>query len=623
MTNEEAFSFAVQQSTISAENDKAQRDHYDSAIRESTISAVGSQALTINMKAAGAVESGKVGRALLQAKGLPCTHVKGNALCGMTTVALQTQGSLNPQDALSEIKKMLLKLNATEKTQVFKVSKLMAMHLYDLGGEEAYLREIAATEDTFLDAGQMLLLSASRGAKNVTFYHMDFGDNTLLTSFEVSLECMVSGNSEVGAIFINSGQGHWDAVCTAPMPLSREQADGELTWYLLDDGLLTFTRSAAPFVKEDPLKQYLLCGDAVMVRVCNFKMDGKNQVRDIMPGRVKSKILSIRNHGWLSDDCAHAIADDGVTVSDRKLILGQGVNEACLGPFDASHRIKAVRTLQQEEPSIYYNIPTMIYSSKTPRELWRREGFARMEINHYSDPYNTIDLLGLLEITVDENKLTPDVCTAEAVHKLLYGQTQPGKQTVLDIPQLANLLEFLEMLKDSNQFDLVVRTLGTRDHSSEATLCNSLLGNEIPDDESFKEGACFLAPVTTATNPKGKFLPFGKRNAQLFKQRQRTNLADGKMKELFLWAYGSWLLSGGVYPSGKDWLETSNRIKQHSASPVKSDLDTLSKHACDCPVPDSMSTLEVLAAQPGLLRKAAINLQWKSLLTGSRNSVVQ
>ena len=74
--------------------------------------------------------------------------------------------------------------------------------------------------------------------------------------------------------------------------------------------------------KEDPLKQYLLCQDPVMVQVRNFKVDGKNQLRDVWPGRVRGKIDSIRVNGWFSDDCAHAIADDGVTVSDRKPILG-------------------------------------------------------------------------------------------------------------------------------------------------------------------------------------------------------------------------------------------------------------------------------------------------------------
>ena len=56
------------------------------------------------MKALGAVDSDKGGD-LLRAVNLPYTRVKGNALCGMTTVALQTQGALLvPSKALGDIK---------------------------------------------------------------------------------------------------------------------------------------------------------------------------------------------------------------------------------------------------------------------------------------------------------------------------------------------------------------------------------------------------------------------------------------------------------------------------------------------------------------------------------------
>ena len=184
--------------------------------------------------------------------------------------------------------------------------------------------------------------------------------------------------------------------------------------------------ASPPCAKEDPLKNYLLSEDPVMVRVSTFKTGGKNQVRDIWSSRVRGKVNSIKKNGWFSQECAHALADEGVTVSsNRELVLGPGVNEACLDPFDASHRIMAVRTLEHDHPSTYYMIPTMIYSSQTPRELWRRVAFARMEINYYCDPYNTIDLLRLTDITVTEQTLnvsTTFFARATKIYDALYGQ---------------------------------------------------------------------------------------------------------------------------------------------------------------------------------------------------------
>ena len=67
----------------------------------------------------------------------------------------------------------------------------------------------------------------------------------------------------------------------------------------------------------------------------------------------------------------------------------------------------------------------------------------------------------------------------------------------------------------------------------------------------------------------------------------------------------------------------SDRIKRRGKEP--SDLDFL--HELYTPTTNcDLFTLEILAAQPGLLKKAAIKLNWTALLdldlTGSRNSVV-
>ena len=72
-----------------------------------------------------------------------------------------------------------------------------------------------------------------------------------------------------------------------------------------------------------------------------------------------------------------------------------------------------------------------------------------------------------------------------------------------------------------------------------------------------------------------------------------------------------------------DWTAASTRIKRD----VTSDLDKLYKvHTTSPSMNCDLFTLEILAAQPGLLKKAAVKLDWAALLandlTGSRNSVV-
>ena len=59
---------------------------------------------------------------------------------------------------------------------------------------------------------------------------------------------------------------------------------------------------------------------------------------------------------------------------------------------------------------------------------------------------------------------------------------------------------------------------------------------------------------------------------------------------------------------------------------LKPDLDKLKELLSTAPANLDDLTLEILAAQPGLLKKAASKLKWTALLekhlTGSRNSVV-
>ena len=100
MTEQEAFAESAQ-----FEKDaQAQREKDASATRESEQAALAYESLRESMKALGAVDSDKGGD-LLRAVNLPYTRVKGNALCGMTTVALQTQGALLvPSKALGDIK---------------------------------------------------------------------------------------------------------------------------------------------------------------------------------------------------------------------------------------------------------------------------------------------------------------------------------------------------------------------------------------------------------------------------------------------------------------------------------------------------------------------------------------
>ena len=91
--------------------------------------------------------------------------------------------------------------------------------------------------------------------------------------------------------------------------------------------------------------------------------------------------------------------------------------------------------------------------------------------------------------------------------------------------------------------------------------------------------------------------------------------------------YGSWVMSWGAkHTTPEEWKHVSERIKQRGKA--RSDLEKL--YALQATAPSGtkydLFTLELLAAQPGLLKKAAIKLEWTALLatdlTGSRNSVV-
>jgi hypothetical protein len=625
MMEDEAFNAAVEESIKHAEVEKAQRDQAANAFRESFEAARASDAVRQSMKEMGAVDSSKVARALLLQKSLPYTKVKGDALCGMTTVALQTKttGLLKPNNALQEIKTKLLTLNAKEMTEVFKVSRLMSPTLCNLGGEEAYLSEIATTSDTYLDAGQLLILCATRGVHTVTFYHMH-AHLEELTSFKVSLECMLTGDGDVGAIFINSGRGHWDAVCEPP-------DDTEGAW-CIEDGKLRSSTGPRPMAPENPLQRYALSPHPVMLRHRNFKLTG-TMLRDLWPSRVEGKVDSLQKFGWLAGDCVHAIADEGVSVSDQKLVHDK---DACVDPFDGCHRLKAVGVLEHHDESRPYGfeIPTMLYRHDTPKCLWLPDAFARLEVNQCCNAYSTIDLIRLAGVTLSEyagkftEKEKESKEKATVVFEAWYGAPPAGgsvRVTALDIIQISNVLECHMELVASGQLNFVVKDLGARDHLKAAKCCHQLLDSEFIEGDltgKFKDGACFLA---LPNRPGRRFLPFGPDHRGLYRATQRGK--PTMLKEMFLWVYGSWVLSGGAkHTSTEEWKRASDRIKRRLKLKASSDLDKLYQVHNAAPTKYDLFTLELLAAQPGLLKKAAIKLNWTALLdldlTGSRNSVV-
>ena len=381
----------------------------------------------------------------------------------------------------------------------------------------------------------------------------------------------------------------------------------------------------------DSLQQYALSPHPVMLRHCNFKLT-ERMLRDLWPSRVEGKVESLRSFGWLVGDCVHAIADEGVSISDHKL---EHDKDACVDLFDGCHRIKAVGILEQEDASgSHFEIPTMLYRHDTPKGLWFKDAFARLEVNHHCNAYSVIDLIRLAGATLSEHagKFTEESekeslrSKAKVVFAAWYGAPPADgslRVTALDIPQITNLLECHADLVESGQLDFVVKELGTRDHLMAAKCCHHLLDSEVIVGDEFKEGACFLA--LPGKRSGRRFLPFGGENKKLYRTTQRG--IPTLLKEVVLCVYGSWVMSWGAkHTTPEEWKHVSERIKQRGKA--RSDLEKL--YALQATAPSGtkydLFTLELLAAQPGLLKKAAIKLEWTALLatdlTGSRNSVV-
>ena len=311
-----------------------------------------------------------------------------------------------------------------------------------------------------------------------------------------------------------------------------------------------------------------------MLRYRNFKHTGLSSIRDLWPSRVEGKVRSLSSFGWMVGECAHAIADEGVCVSDGQLDHDK---DACVDPFDGCHRVEAVGVLEQDESGSYYVIPTMLYQHDTPKRLWKQAAFARLEVNTYCNAYSTVDLIHLADATLSDHEFkenTPLSSKASVVFEAWYGAPPADSSlsvTALDIPQITNLLECHEELVASGQLDFVVKELGARDHQRAAMCCHQLLGSE-GDPGEFTEGACFLALPGRRGN---RFLPFGPNNKGIFRAYQRDKQPSAELvKELFLWVYGSWVMSWAAkHTTTSEWKNVSDRIRRRKGAP--SDLDKL------------------------------------------------
>jgi exodeoxyribonuclease III len=127
---------------------------------------------------------------------------------------------MDTDSALQMINAKITTLSSTDKTTVFQTSRLYNPAMEGQGGEEEYFHDLRTTADTYLDAGQMLVLALIRGVKTWKFYHMDVPNNpTTITMTEVTLDCAeadpeINIRNSVGAsILINAGNAaHWDLV---------------------------------------------------------------------------------------------------------------------------------------------------------------------------------------------------------------------------------------------------------------------------------------------------------------------------------------------------------------------------------------------------------------------------
>jgi hypothetical protein len=336
----------------------------------------------------------------------------------------------------------------------------------------------------------------------------------------------------------------------------------------------------------------------------------------------------------MQTECVYGIVDKGITVVNGKLVIPEGASEACVDLFDGVHRA-TVATEMEAEGNADFEIPSFLFAHGTPASIWLPLAFARMELNNFSDGYTTIDLLHVMDIIVT-NRINDGLSTptAEQIQEAIYGKQarDSTKSATLQLTQsmLMELYIFYDRLKSTNLL-AVVATLASADHSIQAQKCRSLLDSTL--DTVFVGGACFLAPLlrptastkgngaTVSRVGRGPFFPLAIKHKGLFQTGKHTSttfapFTRGELREMILWAYSKWLLSGGDYPAKKDWKDASNAIKQG-----ETDLQKLQKQA-ERAIPSGVDlfTLELLAVQTGLLAQAAKKLNWQSLLALSLSS---
>ena len=194
------------------------------AINESLRMARAVELVEAMMTAQGAVDP-TLADAYLASLHLCRISAKGDGRCGMTVVALQsmtTGGPMDTDSALQLINAKIATLSPADRTRVFHASRLYNPAMEGQGGEEEYFNDLRTTTDTYLDAGQMLVLALIRGIRTWKFYHMNVPNNpNTIVMTEVTLDCAeadpdINVRNSVGAsILINAGSAaHWDLVTT-------------------------------------------------------------------------------------------------------------------------------------------------------------------------------------------------------------------------------------------------------------------------------------------------------------------------------------------------------------------------------------------------------------------------
>jgi hypothetical protein len=332
---------------------------------------------------------------------------------------------------------------------------------------------------------------------------------------------------------------------------------------------------------------------------------------------------SLKKHGWMENEYAYGIAPQGATVVNGELILPVGLSHvSCVDPLDGLHRLTAATELQEQTGHEPCKVPTILFEFGIPHSVWLPFAFARMEMNQYSDMYTTVDLLHVIQLVENnrEDSGLSDTPNPKDIHEAIYGKSlenneAPSSQSTLTEDMIKDFYIFYARLKSFVLLDFVSQ-LGSKNHSIEASKCHSLLDNQVV--AVFEEGKSFLAPLLKLYKADGKatrlgrggFFPLTPRYNGLFLHSRDTPFGHPELKELMLWAYSKWLLSGGEYPSIKDWYAANTAIKNGAT-----DLQTL--HAAvenSMPPNVDLFTLELLAVQPGLLAQAASKQGWQKLL---------